>query len=116
MVDVARRERVQHDPSNRRPGGRGRPDFPVPAAGPGPAPSFGRKITPQPNVLRLRFVPERVALAVNINDPGSPFDLERVELDTELAPQNLLPYGRLLLDLLEGDPTFSVRADEAEES
>ena len=53
---------------------------------------------------------------MNINGPGDPFDLERIELDAELAPHDLSEYARLLLDILEGNPTFSIRADEAEES
>jgi glucose-6-phosphate 1-dehydrogenase len=69
---------------------------------------------PEPNVLRLQLDPDRVALGVNINGPGEPFDLERVELDVELAPQAQRAYGRLLLDILEGDCTLSIRADEAE--
>jgi glucose-6-phosphate 1-dehydrogenase len=55
-------------------------------------------------------------LGVNINGPGDPFELEYIELDTELAPQEISPYGRLLLDLLRGDLTLSIRDDEAEES
>ena len=34
----------------------------------------------------------------------------------QLAPQALPAYARLLLDIIEGDPTLSIRADEAEES
>jgi glucose-6-phosphate 1-dehydrogenase len=78
--------------------------------------SFGETTELRPNVLRLQFNPDRIALAVNINGPGDPFDLERTELRAELAPHDLPEYGRLLLDILEGNPTFSVRADEAEES
>lgn len=33
-----------------------------------------------------------------------------------LAPQRPSAYGRLLLDVLRGDPTLSIRDDEAEES
>ncbi len=78
--------------------------------------SFGETTGLRPNVLRLQFNPDRIALAVNINGPGDPFDLEHIELSAELAPHDLPEYGRLLLDILEGNPTFSVRADEAEES
>ncbi|MDP8927098.1 MAG: glucose-6-phosphate dehydrogenase, partial [Actinomycetota bacterium] len=34
----------------------------------------------------------------------------------DLAPQELSAYARLLLDVLQGDPTFMIRDDEAEES
>lgn len=60
--------------------------------------------------------PDRVTLGVNINGPGDPFVLDYVELETALAPQRPSAYGRLLLDVLRGDPTLSIRDDEAEES
>lgn len=78
--------------------------------------SFGQSRDPQPNVLRLQLGPDRLALSVSVNGPGEGFELEEVELDRELAPQELPAYGRLLLAVLEGDPTLSIRADEAEES
>ena len=37
-------------------------------------------------------------------------------MDIELAPQRLTAYGRVLLDILEGDSVLSIRGDEAEES
>jgi len=55
-------------------------------------------------------------LALNINGPGDPFDLEYIELDTDLAPQEISAYGRLILDVVKGDSTLSIRDDEAEES
>jgi glucose-6-phosphate 1-dehydrogenase len=68
------------------------------------------------NVLRLRLNPDRMELGVNINGPGDPFELERVEMDAELAPQSLSAYGRLLLDIFDGNAVLSIRGDEAEES
>lgn len=79
-------------------------------------PAFGQRTEPHPNVLRLRLDPDRIHLAVNVNGPGDPFDLEHVELGAELTPQDPPAYGRLLQGVLEGDPTLSIRADEAEES
>ncbi|MEW6635371.1 MAG: glucose-6-phosphate dehydrogenase [Actinomycetota bacterium] len=78
--------------------------------------AFGQKSGPEPNVLRLGMQPDRTSLFANVNGPGDPFDLERIELGAYLAPQELPPYGKLLLAALEGDPTLSIRADEAEES
>ena len=78
--------------------------------------AFGQKTQPDPNVLRLGLDPDRIVLGVEINGPGDPFDLEHVELGTELTPQEIPAYGRLLLAVLEGDPTLSIRADEAEQS
>lgn len=57
-----------------------------------------------------------MALPVNISGSGDPFGLEAVELEARLAPQDLPAYARLLLEVLEGDPTLSIRGDEAEKS
>jgi glucose-6-phosphate 1-dehydrogenase len=68
------------------------------------------------NELRLRFGPDRIELAININGPGEPFDLERTVLAAEQQPQRLPEYARLLLDIFEGDAALSIRGDEAVES
>lgn len=78
--------------------------------------AFGQEDDPRPNVLRLELDPDRITLGVNINSPGDLFGLERVELDTVLPSPSLPAYGRLLLDVLKGDPLLSIRDDEAEES
>lgn len=70
---------------------------------------------PSPNVLRLTLDPDRVALGVNINGQGDPFALESIALDAALAPEEVTAYGRLLLDVFNGDPTLFIRDDEAEE-
>lgn len=71
---------------------------------------------PQKNSLRLRFKPDELSLDINLNGMGDPFELEPAELDLTLAPQEMTAYARLLLDILEGDTTLSIRADEAEEA
>ena len=71
---------------------------------------------PTPNVLRLGLGPDRIGLGLNLNTAGDPFALARGELSLGLAPQDLSPYARLLRDILDGDPTLSIRGDEAEES
>jgi glucose-6-phosphate 1-dehydrogenase len=79
--------------------------------------AFQRANDPQPNVLRLQLGPDRIALNMNINGPCDPFDLEQVELSADFAPQNFFSaYERLFFDLLEGNTTLFIRADEAEES
>lgn len=78
--------------------------------------AFGQQEQPQRNALRLELDPDGVRLAVNINGPGDPFGLEPVDLEMNLAPQEIPAYGRLLLDVLEGEPILSIRDDEAEES
>ncbi len=40
---------------------------------------------------------------------------ERVTLDNDFPTQELPPYSLLLKEILEGDPTLSIRGDEAEE-
>jgi glucose-6-phosphate 1-dehydrogenase len=78
--------------------------------------AFGEEARPRANVLRLQIDPDRMGLDLNVNGAGDPFDLEDLTLQADLAPQDLPAYARLLLAVLEGDPTFSIRADEAEES
>ena len=79
--------------------------------------AFQRALDPRPNVLRVQLGPDRIALNVNINGPYDPFDLEQIELSADFAPQNFFSaYERLFLDLLEGNTTLFIRADEAEES
>jgi glucose-6-phosphate 1-dehydrogenase len=69
----------------------------------------------RPNVLRFRLSPDAISLRLNVNGAGDPFDLEQVLLDTEFPTQDLPPYSLLLKEILLGDPTLSIRGDEAEE-
>jgi glucose-6-phosphate 1-dehydrogenase len=78
--------------------------------------AFGADYLPRPNMLRLELNPDRIALGLNVNGAGDPFDLEELELGADLAPEGLPAYARVLLAVLEGDPILSIRADEAEES
>jgi glucose-6-phosphate 1-dehydrogenase len=79
--------------------------------------AFQRADDPRPNVLRLRLKPDQVVLNMNVNGPYDPFDLEQIELSADFAPQEFFSaYERLFLDLLEGNNTLFVRADEAEEA
>jgi glucose-6-phosphate 1-dehydrogenase len=71
---------------------------------------------PPPNVLRLLLEPDRLAFGVNLNRPGIPFPLERTELGTDFTSDGLPAYAHLLLQVLDGDCTLSIRDDEAEES
>jgi len=69
----------------------------------------------RPNVLRFTLSPDAIALELNLNGEGDPFDLERVTLDNDFPTQELPPYSLLLKEILEGDATLSIRGDEAEE-
>ena len=78
--------------------------------------AFGSEFEPIPNLLRLELDPDRLALSLNVNGRGDPFDLEELELSADLAPDGLPAYARVLLAVLEGDPVLAIRDDEAEES
>jgi glucose-6-phosphate 1-dehydrogenase len=68
-----------------------------------------------PNVLRFGLDPEDVTLQLNGigADAGT---LVPLTLSTRLDPPGLPAYGRLLLDVLNGDAALSIRGDEAEEA
>ncbi|WP_447985176.1 glucose-6-phosphate dehydrogenase [Nitrospira sp. Nam74] len=78
--------------------------------------AFGQRAQPVPNVLRLDIDPDHIALSININGPGDPFDLEQSELKLALAARDIPPYGHVVIDILEGNPMLSIRDDEAEEA
>ena len=48
--------------------------------------------------------------------PGVELQLVPLTLHAEMEPPELPAYGRILLDVLRGNSTLSIRADEAEES
>ncbi|PXA92513.1 glucose-6-phosphate dehydrogenase, partial [Nostoc sp. 3335mG] len=77
----------------------------------------------QPNTLVIRLQPEEyVRLLVMAKEPGLDRDgirLSEVPLDLSLTTafagtRRRIAYERLLLDLIEGDPTLFVRRDEVE--
>jgi glucose-6-phosphate 1-dehydrogenase len=75
----------------------------------------------EPNVLVLRIQPqEGISLKIGAKVPGTGFEISSVNMDLlygtaflEEAPD---AYQRLLLDLMLGDPTLFIRADEAEDA
>jgi glucose-6-phosphate 1-dehydrogenase len=68
------------------------------------------------NVLELGLRPDRVTLRVNVNGVGDRLLLEEIALERTLAAQELSAYARLLLDVVNGDASLSIRNDEVEES
>jgi glucose-6-phosphate 1-dehydrogenase len=76
---------------------------------------FGSDADVLPNVLRFGLDPEGLTLDLMGTGSGAR-TLAPLELTSEMAPPDLPPYGRLLLDVLTGNPALSVRGDEAEES
>jgi glucose-6-phosphate 1-dehydrogenase len=57
-----------------------------------------------PEVLRFDF---------NINGVADPRTVERVGMGVNLGPGDLPAYGQVLAGVLAGDPTLSVRGDQA---
>ncbi|MFC4855792.1 glucose-6-phosphate dehydrogenase [Actinophytocola glycyrrhizae] len=68
------------------------------------------------NVLRFSLDPDEIAVEINLNGAGDPFELEREQLAATFARQQLPPYSLLLREIMQRDPTLSIRDDEAEES
>ncbi|MGP4015258.1 glucose-6-phosphate dehydrogenase [Saccharopolyspora sp. 5N708] len=66
-----------------------------------------------PNVLRFGLEPE--SLALDLTGTGSQTrTFAPLRLTAQMMPPDLPPYGRLLLDVLTGNPALSIRGDEAE--
>jgi len=70
---------------------------------------------PSPNLLRFGLEPESLSLELAGTGPGEKLSLVPLVLSAELQPPELPAYARVLLDVLRGDATLSIRADEAEE-
>ncbi|MFE4971658.1 glucose-6-phosphate dehydrogenase [Kitasatospora sp. NPDC056651] len=76
---------------------------------------FGHHGEALPNVLRFELEPE--GLVLDVTGIGArAHELAPVSLTARMEPQELPAYGRLLLDVLNGDPALSIRGDEAEEA
>lgn len=71
--------------------------------------------TPSPTRLRVGFGPDDITLELDLNGQDDAFGLERTALGTQLSPGELTAYGQVLLGVLHGDPTLSVRGDTAEQ-
>jgi glucose-6-phosphate 1-dehydrogenase len=83
---------------------------------PVPHVAFAADVQPAPNVLRLRMSPDRVAIEMNVNADGELFGLAPLELAAGLREPDLPAYANVLVHAFDGDPTFSIRDDEAVES
>ena len=68
-----------------------------------------------PDTVTIGFKPPRLAIGLDVNGPGDPWDLERADLDADLGSGELSAYGEVLRGVLDGDPLLSVRGDNAEE-
>jgi glucose-6-phosphate 1-dehydrogenase len=73
----------------------------------------------EPNVLVVRIQPEEgISMRIGAKVPGAGFRVRSVNMDllygTAFLEEVPDAYQRLLLDLMLGDPTLFIRADEAE--
>ncbi|MET8772221.1 glucose-6-phosphate dehydrogenase [Streptomyces sp. NPDC004658] len=76
---------------------------------------FGPGDEALPNVLRFQLEPE--GLSLDLTGIGAHAqELTPLSLTAQMDPPSLPAYGRLLLDVLTGDPALSIRGDEAEEA
>lgn len=80
--------------------------------------AWGQEEQPVQNVLRLRLdaSPEEVELELNANGGDDLFDLAPLTLTSKLCTAELPAYAHVFLNVLRGDPTLSIRGDEAEEA
>ncbi|MET8554251.1 glucose-6-phosphate dehydrogenase [Streptomyces sp. NPDC004959] len=76
---------------------------------------FGDGGGTRPNVLRFGLEPEGMTLDMTATGANAQA-LAPVSLTAPMQPPDLPAYGRLLLDVLTGDPSLSIRGDEAEEA
>jgi glucose-6-phosphate 1-dehydrogenase len=76
---------------------------------------FGHTGEPHPNVLRFGLDPETLSLELT-GIGATARNLVPLTLGARLDPPELPAYGRLLLDVLDGNAALSIRDDEAEQS
>ena len=81
-----------------------------------PLPHYLRDWFPnvQANVLRVGLLEPTVELSTMIGGPDG--STESHPLTLRSAPVGRGPYANLLLDMLDGDATLTIHADEAEEA
>jgi glucose-6-phosphate 1-dehydrogenase len=83
-----------------------------------PVPHLPFEASPPAVANRLHFglEPETLALELAGTGPDAAASLVPLTLSAEMQPPELPAYGRVLLDVLGGNSTLSIRADEAEEA
>ena len=67
----------------------------------------------RPDRMHIGLDPEVLRLDFNINGVGDPWTVDRVGMGVDLEPGDLPAYGQVLAGVLAGDPTLSVRGDQA---
>lgn len=76
---------------------------------------FGHEGQALSNVLRFGLEPEGMTLDMTGTGARAQ-SLTQLSLTARMEPPDLPAYGRLLLDVMKGDPALSIRGDEAEEA
>jgi glucose-6-phosphate 1-dehydrogenase len=69
----------------------------------------------RPARIRIGLKPPVLDIDLATNGGSDPFALEWDTLEADFAVSELSAYGEVLAELLEGDPTLSVRGDVAEQ-
>jgi glucose-6-phosphate 1-dehydrogenase len=77
---------------------------------------FDEPQDPAPNLLRFGLEPEGLSLELTGAGPGATMTLAPLVMSAQLQPPELPAYGRVLLDVLGGNATLSIRGDEAEQA
>jgi glucose-6-phosphate 1-dehydrogenase len=70
----------------------------------------------RPDRVHIGLDPEVLRFDFNVNGPEDPRTVERVGMGVNLEPGDLPAYGQVLAGVLAGDPTLSVRGDQAVET
>lgn len=70
---------------------------------------------PGPSRLRVSLKPATLDLDLVINGTGDPFTLDRSILHADLGDPEMTAYGEVISEIIECDPTISVRGDVAEQ-
>ena len=68
-----------------------------------------------PNALTVGFEDEHVQIELNVGSPYDSRGLNRLTLSSGAGEPALTAYGSVVQWILDGDPTFTVRADATEE-
>src|SRR5262245_35004917 len=77
---------------------------------------FDQPLQSVPNLLRFGLEPEGLSLELTGTGSAATVSLVPVTLSAVMEPPELPAYGRILLDVLSGNSTLSIRGDEAEEA
>jgi glucose-6-phosphate 1-dehydrogenase len=78
-------------------------------------PAFGHDAA-VPNRLRMQFDPDRIDLHLNVAGAEELSSLHETSLEKQFGRQTIPAYGRVLLEVIQGRHSLSIRDDETEQS